>query len=131
MDFRFPRNLPINFQIISKYTTIQITHGDTNIISSQAHLAPNNRSPRATALWDKWRHVCVMAWERDKRLKEKMDWAERVPLTNAERTDDEINHQVALCNCRQKFKVLQVGVEKYRVSHLKITFIMHFSGKNT
>ena len=40
------------------------------------------------------------------------DWAERGLLT-----DDEINRRVALCTCRQKFKVLQVGVEKYRVSH--------------
>lgn len=45
------------------------------------------------------------------------DWQERGPMTDAERIDDEINRQVALCTCRQKFKVLQVGVGKYRVSN--------------
>ena len=45
------------------------------------------------------------------------DWQDRGPMTDAERIDDEINRQVALCTCRQKFKVMQVGVGKYRVSH--------------
>ena len=167
------------------------------------------KNPRARALWDKWRHVWVMAWERDRRLKEKLgylhelekvknfnwdewrkrflkhhnnkksrvtdlfrkldedadgyltrddfiegilknkfassrlemnavadkfdhgdgmidwrefiaalrpDWEDRGPLTDTERIDDEINRQVALCTCRQKFKVFQVGEGKYRVS---------------
>lgn len=26
------------------------------------------RSPRAKMLWDKWRHVWMMAWDRQKRL---------------------------------------------------------------
>jgi hypothetical protein len=26
------------------------------------------RSPRAKLLWDKWRHVWMMAWDRQKRL---------------------------------------------------------------
>ncbi len=42
----------------------------------------------------------------------------RGPLTDTQRIDDEINRQVALCTCRQKFKVFQVGEGKYRVSHL-------------
>ena len=54
------------------------------------------------------------------------DWAERGPLTDDERIDDEINRQVALCTCRQKFKVLQVGVGKYRVSHLRIRFMASY-----
>merc|ERR1739844_782952 len=167
----------------------------------------DNRNPRAKALWDKWRHVWMMAWERDRRLKEKLnylqelekvknfdwddwrkrflkhhnnkksrvtdlfrkldedgdgyltrddfiegilkakflssrlemnavadkfdhgdgmidwrefiaalrpDWQDRGPLTDMERIDDEINRQVALCTCRQKFKVFQVGEGKYR-----------------
>ena len=171
------------------------------------------KNPRARALWDKWRHVWVMAWERDRRLKEKLgylhelekvknfnwdewrkrflkhhnnkksrvtdlfrkldedadgyltrddfiegilknkfassrlemnavadkfdhgdgmidwrefiaalrpDWEDRGPLTDTERIDDEINRQVALCTCRQKFKVFQVGEGKYRVSSLMI-----------
>jgi len=44
------------------------------------------------------------------------DWQERGPLTDAERIDDEINRQVALCTCKSKFKVLQLGEGKYRVS---------------
>merc|ERR1712038_1788911 len=165
------------------------------------------KNPRARALWDKWRHVWMMAWERDRRLKEKLgylhelekvknfnwdewrkrflkhhnnkksrvtdlfrkldedadgflsrddfiegilknkfpssrlemnavadkfdhgdgmidwrefiaalrpDWQDRGPLTDMERIDDEINRQVALCTCRQKFKVFQVGEGKYR-----------------
>ena len=44
------------------------------------------------------------------------DWEDRGPLTDTERIDDEINRQVALCTCRQKFKVFQVGEGKYRVS---------------
>merc|ERR1712019_180246 len=42
------------------------------------------------------------------------DWTDRGPLTDMERIDDEINRQVALCTCRQKFKVFQVGEGKYR-----------------
>jgi len=165
------------------------------------------KNPRAKALWDKWRHVWMMAWERDRRLKDKLgylqelekvknfnwdewrkrflkhhnnkksrvtdlfrkldedadgylvrddfidgilknkfpssklemnavadkfdhgdgnidwrefiaalrpDWEDRGPLTDTERIDDEINRQVALCTCRQKFKVFQVGEGKYR-----------------
>ncbi len=45
------------------------------------------------------------------------DWEDRGPLTDTQRIDDEINRQVALCTCRQKFKVFQVGEGKYRVSH--------------
>ena len=45
------------------------------------------------------------------------DWTDRGPLTDMERIDDEINRQVALCTCRQKFKVFQVGEGKYRVSN--------------
>merc|ERR1712012_1170585 len=171
---------------------------------SQGH---DNKNPRAKALWEKWRHVWMMAWERDRRLKEKLnylqelekvknfdwddwrkrflkhhnnkksrvtdlfrkldedgdgfltrddfidgilknrfpssrlemnavadkfdhgdgmidwrefiaalrpDWQDRGPLTDMERIDDEINRQVALCTCRQKFKVFQVGEGKYR-----------------
>ena len=174
------------------------------------------RSPRAKALWDKWRHVWMMAWERDRRLKDKLnylqelekvknfdweewrkrflkhhnnkksrvtdlfrkldedgdgflnreefvdvilknkflssrlemnavadkfdhgdgmidwrefmaalrpDWQDRGPLTDSERIDDEINRQVALCTCKQKFKVFQVGEGKYRV---RSTFYKHF-----
>ena len=174
---------------------------------SQGH---DNKNPRAKALWEKWRHVWMMAWERDRRLKEKLnylqelekvknfdwddwrkrflkhhnnkksrvtdlfrkldedgdgfltrddfidgilknkfpssrlemnavadkfdhgdgmidwrefiaalrpDWQDRGPLTDMERIDDEINRQVALCTCRQKFKVFQVGEGKYRVSN--------------
>merc|ERR1712203_781781 len=42
------------------------------------------------------------------------DLTDRGPLTDIERIDDEINRQVALCTCRQKFKVFQVGEGKYR-----------------
>jgi hypothetical protein len=29
---------------------------------------PEMRSPRAKLLWDKWRHVWMLAWDRQKRL---------------------------------------------------------------
>ena len=32
------------------------------------------KNPRAKALWDKWRHVWMMAWERDRRLKDKLNY---------------------------------------------------------
>jgi hypothetical protein len=41
---------------------------------SHAHATPDNRSPRAKALWEKWRHVWMMAWERDRRLKDKLNY---------------------------------------------------------
>lgn len=45
------------------------------------------------------------------------DWGEdRSALTDTQRIDDEINRQVALCTCKQKYKVFQVGEGKYRVS---------------
>ncbi len=33
-----------------------------------ASMEPEMRSPRARLLWDKWRHVWMLAWERQKRL---------------------------------------------------------------
>ncbi len=51
------------------------------------------------------------------------DWQDRGPLTDSERIDDEINRQVALCTCKQKFKVFQVGEGKYRVSWISNLFV--------
>merc|ERR1719150_2318304 len=42
---------------------------------SRASVSPGEqgiKNPRAKALWDKWRHVWMMAWERDRRLKDKL-----------------------------------------------------------
>ena len=36
------------------------------------------RNPRAKALWDKWRHVWMMAWERDRRLKDKLSYLQEL-----------------------------------------------------
>ncbi|XP_059089195.1 microtubule-actin cross-linking factor 1-like isoform X2 [Tigriopus californicus] len=36
------------------------------------------KNPRAKALWDKWRHVWMMAWERDRRLKEKLSYLQEL-----------------------------------------------------
>merc|ERR1712051_394490 len=47
------------------------------------------------------------------------DWTDRGPLTDMEGIDDEINRQVALCTCRQKFKVFQVGEGKYRLPYIQ------------
>ena len=46
----------------------------------------------------------------------KPDWERKGPLTDSQRIDDEVSKQVALCTCRQKFRVHQVGEGKYRVS---------------
>lgn len=44
------------------------------------------------------------------------DWERKGPITDDERIDVEVQKQVNLCTCRQKFKVHQVGEGKYRVS---------------
>merc|ERR1719195_659328 len=36
------------------------------------------KNPRAKALWDKWRHVWMMAWERDRRLKDKLGYLQEL-----------------------------------------------------
>eukprot|EP00090_Calanus_glacialis_P003456 TRINITY_DN1255_c0_g1_i12.p1 TRINITY_DN1255_c0_g1~~TRINITY_DN1255_c0_g1_i12.p1 ORF type:complete len:5152 (+),score=1465.32 TRINITY_DN1255_c0_g1_i12:61-15516(+) len=36
------------------------------------------KNPRAKALWDKWRHVWMMAWERDRRLKDKLAYLQEL-----------------------------------------------------
>ena len=36
------------------------------------------KNPRAKALWDKWRHVWMMAWERDRRLKDKFGYLQEL-----------------------------------------------------
>merc|ERR1719270_1669991 len=36
------------------------------------------KNPRAKALWDKWRHVWMMAWERDRRLKDKLNYLQEL-----------------------------------------------------
>merc|ERR1719412_1428887 len=36
------------------------------------------KNPRAKALWDKWRHVWMMAWERDRRLKYKLNYLQEL-----------------------------------------------------
>lgn len=45
----------------------------------------------------------------------KSEWQEPGPFTEADRIYDEINRQVAMCTCKQKFKVFQVGEGKYKV----------------
>merc|ERR1719187_1864757 len=42
------------------------------------------------------------------------DWERKGPPTDAEKIDDELQKEVALCTCRQKFRVHQVGEGKYR-----------------
>merc|ERR1719229_2057596 len=36
------------------------------------------KNPRAKALWDKWRHVWMMTWERDRRLKDKLNYLQEL-----------------------------------------------------
>ena len=45
---------------------------------SRASVSQDMRSPRAKALWDKWRHVWMMAWERDRRLKDKLGYLQEL-----------------------------------------------------
>jgi len=68
------------------------------------------------AVADKFDHGDGMIDWREFMAALRPDWQDRGPLTDAERIDDEINRQVALCTCKQKFKVFQVGEGKYRVS---------------
>ena len=39
------------------------------------------KNPRAKALWDKWRHVWMMAWERDRRLRDKLNYLQVRPVS--------------------------------------------------
>lgn len=55
----------------------------------------------------------------------KPEWQEPLPFTEADRIYDEINRQVSMCTCKQKFKVFQVGEGKYRVSYI------HYKTKNS
>ena len=49
------------------------------LYSSRASVSQqDNRNPRAKALWEKWRHVWMMAWERDRRLKEKLNYLQEL-----------------------------------------------------
>ena len=68
------------------------------------------------AVADKFDHGDGMIDWREFMAALRPDWQDRGPLTDSERIDDEINRQVALCTCKQKFKVFQVGEGKYRVS---------------
>lgn len=43
------------------------------------------KNPRAKALWDKWRHVWMMAWERDRRLKEKLNYLQELEKVTLKR----------------------------------------------
>lgn len=79
----------------------------TKLLSSKLEL---------NAVADKFDHgEAVIDW-REFMAALRPDWQDRGLLSDAERIDDEINRQVALCSCKQKFKVFQVGEGKYRVS---------------
>ena len=55
---------PLSFLSLSRAS---VSQGDQGI-----------KNPRAKALWDKWRHVWMMAWERDRRLKEKLGYLQEL-----------------------------------------------------
>merc|ERR1719150_1479400 len=48
------------------------------------------KNPRAKALWDKWSHVWMMAWERDRRLKDKLNYLQE--LEKDRRLKDKLNY---------------------------------------
>lgn len=77
-------------------------------ISSAAEL--EFRSPRARQLWDKWRYVWMLAWERQRRLHDHLmhlhdlervrqfswdEWRKRVSLSHG--------HMVVILNLRISF----------------------------
>lgn len=39
---------------------------------------PEFRSPRVKLLWDKWRHVWMLAWERQRRLQDKYNYIQEL-----------------------------------------------------
>ncbi|KAB7498535.1 Dystonin, partial [Armadillidium nasatum] len=43
------------------------------------------------------------------------DWERKGPITDAERIEDEVQKQVNLCTCRQRFRVQQVGEGKIQI----------------
>lgn len=227
------------YKDISSHQSLLITNFFFRSSYSRASIGQNITNPRAKALWDKWRHVWMMAWERDQKLRDKLgylqelenvkhfnwnewrqrflkyhnnrksrvtdffrkldddadgyltrlnlcsdlsrpllclnqsclswcfrdefidgimgskfpssrlelnavadrfdngeglidwhqfiaalrpDWEDRIPLSDYQQIEDEIERQVALCTCRQKFKVFQVAEGKYRVGR-KLVFL--------
>merc|ERR1711892_153787 len=49
--------------------------GSRNSVSQGEGIVKN---PRAKALWDKWRNVWMLAWERDRRLKDKLNYLQEL-----------------------------------------------------
>merc|ERR1711892_649384 len=49
--------------------------GSRNSVSQGGGIVKN---PRAKALWDKWRNVWMLAWERDRRLKDKLNYLQEL-----------------------------------------------------
>lgn len=39
---------------------------------------PEFRSPRVKLLWDRWRHVWMLAWERQRRLQDKYNYIQEL-----------------------------------------------------
>ena len=48
------------------------------LMSSKVSTEVLPRNPRARQLWDKWRHVWMMAWDRQRRLQDKLAYLQEL-----------------------------------------------------
>lgn len=49
-----------------------------SFLMSSKGAEPEFRSPRVKLLWDKWRHVWMLAWERQRRLQDKYNYIQEL-----------------------------------------------------
>lgn len=61
------------------------------------------RSPRAKLLWDKWRHVWMLAWDRQKRLHDHLMYLQELERVRQFSWDDW--RKRVSCNCDEKFEI--------------------------
>jgi len=67
-----------NFSILHIYIYFSCTNIRIFFPTSSKGAEPEFRSPRVKLLWDKWRHVWMLAWERQRRLQDKYNYIQEL-----------------------------------------------------
>jgi len=67
-----------NFSILHTYIYFSCTNIRIFLPTSSKGAEPEFRSPRVKLLWDKWRHVWMLAWERQRRLQDKYNYIQEL-----------------------------------------------------
>lgn len=55
-----------------------IIKSDVSFSPSSKGAEPEFRNPRVRLLWDRWRHVWMLAWERQRRLQDKLNYIQEL-----------------------------------------------------